>query len=191
MRTTEPIRDRKKIKELINYYRSRGRHRNHVLIVMGIYTALRISDLLNIQWKDIYDFDGNQFYDTLSITEKKTGKSKTIALNNSVINALTLYKLCKTISPESYLFASQKNINKPISRIQAYRIVRSAAEAINVRASCHSLRKTFGYHAWKNGVPPALIMEIYQHSSFEVTRRYLGISQDDKNEVYYKLDLII
>ena len=73
-----------------------------------------------------------------------------------------------------------------ISRIQAYRIIRSDAEALDFRSkvSCHSLRKTFGYHAWKNGVSPAVLMEIFNHSIFAVTRRYLGVTQDDKDEVY-------
>jgi integrase len=80
-----------------------------------------------------------------------------------------------------------------ISRIQAYRIIRAAAEALGFRSrvSCHSLRKTFGYHAWKSGVSPAVIMEIYNHSNFAVTRRYLGVTQDDKDEVYRKLAEVI
>jgi len=78
---------------------------------------------------------------------------------------------------------------KAISRIQAYRIIRAAAEALRLpnRVSCHSLRKTLGYHAWKGGVSPAVIMEIFNHSSLSVTRRYLGVSQDDKNSVYLGL----
>jgi hypothetical protein len=33
----------------------------------------------------------------------------------------------------------------------------------------------------------AVIMEIYNHSNFAVTRRYLGVSQDDKDDCYRKL----
>jgi len=79
---------------------------------------------------------------------------------------------------------------KAISRIQAYRLIRAACEALNFkyRVSCHSLRKTFGYHAWQSGISPVVIMDIYNHSSFAVTRRYFGVTQDDRNKVYLSMD---
>ena len=51
------------------------------------------------------------------------------------------------------------------------------------------VRKTFGYHAWKNGTPPALLMDVYNHSSYEITQHYLGIEQDERDEIYLKLEL--
>ena len=189
MSATQPIRNKHQIRELSEYYLKRGELRNHLLIIMGIHTALRISDLLRLKWEDVYDFDIDNFRDSVTIIERKTKKNKLIALNKSVIRAL---RLClKAAKQGKYLIRSRKG--GAIGRIQAYRIIRAASEALKFksRASCHSLRKTFGYHAWKNGISPAVIMEIYNHSSFAVTRRYLGITQDDKNAVYFKLADIV
>jgi len=187
MSTTEPIRNKNQVRELAEYYLKRGEIRNHVMIVMGVHTALRISDLLRLTWDDVYDFDSNRVRESITVTEKKTNKSKIIALNASIITALSLY--AANAKPGVPIILNQRTGNA-ISRIQAYRIIRAAAEALRFesRVSCHSLRKTFGYHAWKNNISPAVIMDIYNHSSLAVTRRYLGITQDDINAAYLNLD---
>jgi len=189
MSTTQPIRNKNQIRELAEYFLNRGEVRNHLLIVMGVYTALRISDLLRLKWEDIYDFERNRIRESITIVEKKTGKDKNILLNKSIVAALNL---CKQFAQKGeFLIKSRKG--GAISRIQAYRIINEAAETLNFRSrvSCHSLRKTFGYHAWKSGVSPTVIMEIYNHSNFDVTRCYLGVTQDDKNEVYQKIADIV
>ena len=188
MKTTQPIRNKNQVRALAEYYLKNGQIRNYVLIVMGLYTALRISDLLRLQWKDVYDFDKRCVRTNITIIEKKTGKCKSIALNAGIIKALSLFST--VARPETFIIEN-KNTGKAISRIQAYRLIRCAAEALEFQCnvSCHSLRKTFGYHAWKNGVSPAVLMDIYNHSSMAITRRYLGVSQDDRDAVYLGLDL--
>ena len=52
-----------------------------------------------------------------------------------------------------------------------------------------ALRKTFGYHAWQQGTPPALLMNLYNHSSYQITKRYLGIGQDERDQVYLQINL--
>jgi len=189
MALTEPIRDKKQVRRFIEYYRNLGQNRNYVLTTLCIHTALRISDILLLSCDDVYDFENNCIRETVTIIEKKTGKSKIIALNKSVAAALKAYM--PEAEPGKPLILNAKT-GKAISRIQAYRIIRTAAEALALpqRVSCHSLRKTFGYHAWKSGVSPAVIMDIYNHNSLAVTRRYLGVSQDDKNAVYLNMNFV-
>ena len=182
MATTEPIRDKTQLRTLISHFSNKGDRRNHILVNLGIFTALRISDILSLKTDDVYDYKSRRTRKTITIKEQKTGKTKTIAVNNKLAKALNEY--FPLTSPGQALILNQKT-GKAITRTQAYRIIRDAGEALNIgHISCHSLRKTFGYHSWKGGIPTAVIMEIYNHSNFEVTRRYLGITQDDKNHAY-------
>lgn len=190
MAATEPIRDKRNIRKMANYYLKKGQLRNYIMLIMGIHTALRISDLLRLTWDDVYDFEGKRFRNRIHLIEKKTGKPKTIAVNQEVIRALRLYADSTDKQGSGrFLFENNRKNRAAISRIQAYRIIREAATATGVygQISCHSLRKTFGYHAWKSKVPVAVIMDIYNHTSFEVTRRYLGVCQDDRDQVYMNI----
>ena len=106
--------------------------------------------------------------------------------------AIKLLKENKPFKEEDeYVFCSDKNRHEHITRNRAYHIIKDAAVINHVEGniSCHSLRKTFGYHAWKMGTPTALIMNIYNHSSIEITKRYLSINQDDKDDLYNSLNL--
>lgn len=186
--TTEPIRDKKQLRQLAEYWLGRGNLRNYVLVVLGSHTALRIGDLLKLRWDDVYDAKTEDFRPHIEVTEAKTGKHKIIALNGDAKKALRLYFPHRQ---SAYIFANNRRDREAISRVQAWRIIQEAAEAVEVsgRIACHSLRKTFGYHAWKAGVQPVMLMDIFNHSSFEVTKRYLGITQDDRDQVYLELAL--
>lgn len=187
MATTEPIRDKEQFKALANYFLERGQIRNYVMIVMGTYTALRISDLLRLQWEDVYSTERDFVRSHISITEHKTGKTKTIALNERVIAALTLFYPHRD---GEYIFSNRRG--GAISRVQAWRIIKDAATELGIDGtiSCHSLRKTWGYHAWTSGsVSPVIIMDVYNHSSYNVTKRYLGVAQDDLDKAYLEMEL--
>lgn len=124
--------------------------------------------------------------------EQKTGKERIVAINKTERQVLAYYsEVCNATGSEDYLFQSQKCKGMPLSRFQAYRIVKEAARyaGLEEHIGCHSLRKTFGYHAWKQGTQPAMLMNLYNHSSYQVTKRYLGIEQDEKDNVYLHIEL--
>ena len=93
------------------------------------------------------------------------------------------------LEPSEYVFKSRVGSNRPIGRNRAYVIIKQACKNLGYdeNISCHSLRKTFGYHAWKQGISPAVIMSIYNHSSMEITKRYLSIEQDDRDEAFQNI----
>ena len=199
MKITQPIRDIAELKKIKRYYREvKPNKRNSLLVVCGLNTALRISDILKLRWKDVYNENLLSFKSHIDVKEQKTGKKTTVFINKNLKEAFASFlkdiiakkgKVCEVM--EQFIFLGQKSTDKPISRIQAFRIISEAAKKclLSHKVSCHSLRKTFGYHAWKKGVSPALLTSIYNHSSYKITTRYLGIEQDDRDEVFELVNL--
>ncbi len=192
MGKTQPLKELEQINALKEYFYVRREYRNYTLIVIGLNTSLRISDVLSLQWRDVYNFSTDTFKQHIFLREKKTQKRNTIALNPAITAALeVLMKKEKNVLPENFLFCSRKGKNKPITRNYAFTLIKNASRVLGFEdnISCHSLRKTFGYQAWKQGTQPALLMSIYNHSSYEITKRYLGITQDERDEVFFKVML--
>ncbi len=197
MNTAQPIRNRKDLANLKSYYsRKEPNLRNHLLVIIGLNTALRISDILELRWRDVYDSGKSRFEKHITIAEQKTGKRTEVFINENIRNALVLYreeqiKKKREVADGQYLFEGRKNTGRPISRVQAHRIIKEVAENCGISGvvSCHSLRKTFGYYAWQQGVSPVMLMNIYNHSSFIITQRYLGIEQDDRDKIFREIVL--
>ena len=192
MGKTQPIKKADDVQRFKEYYLEKKQIRNYTMVTLALNTSLRISDLLHLKWIDVYNFKANKYREHIDLVEQKTGKKNSIALNSEATKALELLRrTLDTFYQEAYIFKSRIGDTQPIGRICAIRIIKKAVNDLNLEGviSCHSLRKTFGYHAWKKGVPPALIMSIYNHSSIEITKRYLSIDQDDKDEVFLGMNL--
>ena len=191
MPVTEPIRSKTDLRNLARHFLLRGQYRNHAMIVLGSHTALRISDLLKRTWSDVYDSHSGKFRKRFTLREGKTKKMRTVTLHPKAVEALALLYSHRR-EDSAYIFASNRKDGRAISRIQAWRIIHNAVEALHISGvvAPHSLRKTFGYHAAvEESMSPVLLMEIYNHSSFEVAKRYLGLRQEELDGAYLGVNL--
>jgi site-specific recombinase XerD len=191
MNLVQPIRDLDKIKDMKKHLLlGKNGLRNNLLFTLGINSGLRISDLLKLKIIDVLDEKGKPI-ERIQLKEKKTKKNKDFPLGKNVQKAIKEYvSSLENIDLEQPLFKSRKG-NKPISKVQAWEILNNAADWIGIKENIgsHSLRKTFGYHAYINGADITRIQKLLNHSAPSITLAYIGITQDELDDIVLNLNL--
>ena len=156
-----------------------------LLVAIGCFFGLRISDILSLRWSQIIDKN------ELTIIEGKTKKRRTIRINQQLQEHIKeCYEKINPISLNSHILLSQKHSVFSIQRINV--ILKQLKKRYKLKInhfSCHSFRKTFGrqvYNTSGENSEMALVklMEIFNHSSVAITKRYLGLRQEEILEVY-------
>jgi len=182
MEFVQPIRSRETIKEVKDILKRNG-YRDYLLFVAGINTGLRISDLLQLKVSDVKDKDH------VVIKEQKTGKTKRFLINGCFKQSLEGF--IKPMADDEYLFQSRTGKNKPITRMQAYRIINDACRQVGIKdqIGTHTLRKSFGYHHYQQHKDLAVLQDIFNHSAPSITLKYIGINDDMKDKTMQDFEL--
>ena len=144
--------------------------RNYVLWILGTQTGYRVSDIVGLKVKDVKG-------SAVSLTEKKTGKDRTVKINKKLRNVLKEYT--HGMKDEAYLFPSRLGGgNRHISIRRVQQIIKKVAElcGIEENINSHSLRKTYAYLIYKSTGSLALVMEALNHSKESITIRYLCLT---------------
>ncbi|WP_330389459.1 site-specific integrase [Peptostreptococcus sp. D1] len=176
MNYVEPIRDKNKLEDILKYLKKTNL-RNFILFCIGIYTGLRISDILKLQVKHV------RGKESIRMKEQKTGKGKVIKINKVLKKELEDYINGK--EEYEYLIANSSTGMNPISRQHAYKIVKDTCNTFGIEnVGTHSLRKTFGYHYYNATKDTAVLQNIFNHSDPSITLRYIGINQDTISDAY-------
>ena len=162
-----------------------GNYKMSLLIALGCFTGLRISDILALTWEQILSAE------EFTITEKKTGKKRVLRLNPQLQQHIQeCHVHIQPLKDTSYILVSQKGTVFTIQRINV--ILKEIKKKYRLKVknfSCHSLRKTFGrqvYNMNSENSELALVklMELFNHSSVAITKRYLGLRQEEILETY-------
>ncbi|EGP4922511.1 MULTISPECIES: site-specific integrase [Enterococcus] len=170
----KPIKDKAVLNQFATeLLKNKHGQRDYTIFVFGIFTGLRISDILNLKVSDV---KGKLKAD---IVEKKTGKKRTLNLMQ-LTNQIIKYLDEEHDGESEWLFPSPRDSNKPLSTHQYYKIMQKTAEMLDLDyIGTHSLRKTFGYTYYKKTKDLSSLMKILNHSSQSVTLRYIGIEEEE------------
>jgi integrase len=157
-----------------------------LLIAIGVFTGLRISDLLQLRFSH---FDNTE---VMTIQEKKTGKKRRIKINPDLkaIIARVKEKMMPK-NPDQFIFLNRYG-TKPIDRswinVNLKRIFRKYGIEIEGNISSHMFRKTLGNKVLRlnnySNESVILLMELFSHSSPAITKKYLGIREKEIMDVY-------
>lgn len=202
--TAEPIKNLEDIDRISKYLIDNKRYRDNMLFIVGINFGLRVSDLLQLRFTQLIN-DDFSFKTTFPILEKKTRntrkvrRNRYISINDAVMDAVTLYLQNNQCKLDDYLFRSESNRgsnqNKPMSRMSVDRILKEIGNTLHLenKMATHSLRKSFAYHqmVMSNNDPRKLLLlqKMFGHSSAAQTLDYIGITGEEIEEAYMKLNL--
>lgn len=172
--TVEPIRKQEDIDKMFLYLKQ-SNPRDAMLFLIGISSGFRISDLVKItagKFRSLVTED---------IKEQKTKNHRKLYINPNVLKNFVLPYI-ESYDDSEYLFQSRNGYNQHISVSQAYRIIKKAAKEtkIKVKVGTHTMRKTFGYRLYQQTHDESLVSECFDHSSADITRRYIGINEEAK-----------
>jgi integrase len=195
-----PFKDKRDIKAIQDYFIAKKENakrpsdkeaeaRYLLVFIVGINIGLRASDLLNLTWGDVYNPDGT-FADGVRKQEKKTKKFKTFYFNQYIIKAITDFveEFHPLIQPELHVFRSKKGGNLGVTGYG--RVLKKAAEVIGFQknVNTHSMRKTFGYHYYKqhNFDVDVLVhlQRLFNHDCPRTTLAYIGMDDEETKQYY-------
>lgn len=137
---------------------------------------MRVSDILALNVGDVKE----KIF--IKITEKKTGKPKKIPINNKLMSMFAEYTRGKPSDNPLFMTKFKNRLN----RVTAYNIIKQACEESGLHDTfgTHTMRKTFDYHHYRKYKDVAMLQKIFNHSSPQITLRYIGIEQDQISKSY-------
>lgn len=185
MKYVQPIRDAGQLKDLEQYILENKEYKYYVMFMLGIYSALRVSDILELRVRDVRV--NGKIVDVVKITEQKTGKTHLFPIKGRLTTLLKNY--CANMNDYDYLIPNERT-HRAIGRVQAWRVINECAAKVGIEDNIgtHSMRKTYGYHFYQQTKDIVYLQKIFGHSDQAVTLRYIGVDEDTVLDKMRKFD---
>ena len=190
-RTTTTSMDWDDFKSLIGKLERDGEYKFCMLFAIGVFTGLRISDLLKLRFSQ---FENSEI---LTIQEQKTKKTRRIKINADLKEIVERLKgRMVVVDTNQYIFVNRygtKPIDKSYVNVKLKELLKQYNIVLEGNASSHIFRKTLGNRVLRlnnySNESVILLMELFGHSSPSITKKYLGIREREIHDVYDSLRL--
>ena len=190
-KTTTTSMEWDQFKSLISKLERDGEYKFCLLISVGVFTGLRVSDLLQLKFNQ---FIGTEF---LNIIEKKTKKDRRIKINSDLKDIVERIKLkMNVIDDDQFIFVNKygtKPIDKSYVNVKLKELFNKYDIHLEGNVSSHLFRKSLGNRVLKlnnySNESMVLLMELFNHSSPSTTKRYLGVRDSEIQSIYDSLRL--
>lgn len=177
--------------EIEQYFLTKSQLRNRAMFAIQRFAGYRISEVLSLKIKDLFTPDGNMVGKVWVSPSnmKKNGDRMAIPVHDRMEEAVMQHveqlREQDGFSRDWYIFQSRKGDNKPITNVQAIRILKKATNALNIydRVGTHSMRKTFGMRVYENtGHDIRATQKAFGHKNVETTLHYIGADTEKINQ---------
>ncbi len=180
MNSVDPIKSKHKIKIMYDFLCGRDPSlRNATIFLLGISFAYRISDLLQLKCSDIFVNNEYRFKEYIHTIESKTDKNKRFNAPEPIKKKIKHYAKKNKLTLDDWLFPSSRNRSMPLDRTNAWRFLKAAAREVNItHVGTHSLRKTWGFHYYRETKDIRTVMKVLNHQTESTSLRYIGWDQE-------------
>lgn len=190
----EPVRDLKQVKQMYQWLNKHYTPREAEFWLIGCNIALRAGDMLALRFDQIEN--GQK---TVVLTEQKTRKHKEFPITPTVREAVarirafydnTEFYATKKFEP-IYIFQSSShrayNLVQPVGIKWFSKVLKEASRDMkfDFNLNTHSMRKTWGYHAYEGGADILYIQALFNHQHQYVTLRYIGVTKSTLLKMYF------
>jgi len=168
--------------DIITFENNYVDQRNKIIIELFYATGIRLTELVNLQIKDV------DIYNSQLKVLGKRNKERIIPFSNKLKVILTQYIQLRTITfpdiQETSFFLTEKG--EKIYQKLVYRIVNYYLSIVTTisKKSPHVLRHTFATHMLDNGADLNAIKEILGHANLSATQIYTHNTIEKLKTIY-------
>lgn len=165
----------------VRYFNS---FRNRTMIKLFLASGLRLSEMINLRWRDINLMTGQ-----LKVVEGKGTKDRILWISDSIVEDLRIWKerqskkldICELVfTTSSKLKLDDRNIRRMVS-------LYSAKAGINKNVSPHTFRHTYASDLLRETKNIRLVQKALGHEDLSTTMIYTHIVDDEFEKALKKL----